>query len=193
MKTCAHLEYFLLGSSLLDVLFGQELLQAAKAITIGAEMNAEGPAAPSKWWRYSWHGRLTPGIQVCVCALYEVQTGFAPGCLQTLRPYRRIQDGNRLRCRLAPAGNEEKKRPVSLTSLGLGGSAEGRTPGPHLHVKQIELDWISGVHVLVRVEELAPEEEGLVLVHPLLSEGPAVIQPVHWQKKPQGATISLCG
>lgn len=32
-----HLEYFLLGSSLLDVLFGQKLLQAAKAITTGAE------------------------------------------------------------------------------------------------------------------------------------------------------------
>lgn len=58
-------------------------------------------------------------------------------------------------------------------------------PGSHLHVKQIELDWVSGVHVLVRVEELAPEEEGLVVVHPLLSEGPAVIQPVHWQQKTQ--------
>lgn len=73
------------------------------------------------------------------------------------------------------------------------GSPDGRTPASHLHVKQIELDWIPGVHILVGVEELAPEEEGLVLVHPLLSEGPAVIQPVHWQKKPQGATISLCG
>lgn len=68
---------------------------------------------------------------------------------------------------------------------------DGQTPGSHLHVKQIELDWISGVHVLVRVEELAPEEEGLVLVHALLSEGPAVIQPVHWQKKPQEATMRL--
>lgn len=60
------------------------------------------------------------------------------------------------------------------------GAHDGRTPGSHLHVKQIELDWISRVHILVRVEELAPEKQGLVLVHPLLSEGPAVIQPVHW-------------
>lgn len=97
--------------------------------------------------------------------------------------------------------NRREKRVVSLGTLAWsaqgkaklpGGSPDGRTPGSHLHVKQIELDWISGVHVLVGVEELAPEEEGLVLVHPLLSEGPAVIQPVHWQKKPQGATISLC-
>lgn len=48
-----------------------------------------------------------------------------------------------------------------------------------LHVKQIELDRVSGVHVLVGVEELASEQEGLVLVHALLSERPAVVQPVH--------------
>lgn len=60
--------------------------------------------------------------------------------------------------------------------------------GSDLHVKQIELDWVSGVYVLVRVEELASEQKGLVLVHPLLSERPAVVQPVHWQHtvQPQG-------
>ena len=48
-----------------------------------------------------------------------------------------------------------------------------------LHIKQIELDRVSGVHVLVGVEELAPEQKGLALVHPLLSERSAVVQPVH--------------
>lgn len=48
-----------------------------------------------------------------------------------------------------------------------------------LHIEQIELDWVSGVDVLVRVEELAAEQEDLVLIHPLLPEGPAVIEPVH--------------
>lgn len=65
------------------------------------------PATLSERWRYLWDVRLTPRIQVCVCALYEVQTGFAPGCLQTRRPYQKIQDGNHLRCHLAPARNEE--------------------------------------------------------------------------------------
>lgn len=45
MTASAHLEYFLLGSSLLDVLFRQKLLQAAKAITTGAEMNVASTAA----------------------------------------------------------------------------------------------------------------------------------------------------
>lgn len=48
-----------------------------------------------------------------------------------------------------------------------------------LHIEQIELHRVSGVDVLVRVEELASEQKGLVLIHPLFSERPAVIQPVH--------------
>lgn len=44
-----------------------------------------------------------------------------------------------------------------------------------LHVEQIELDRVSGVDILVWVEELASEQKGLVLVHPLFSERPAVI------------------
>lgn len=55
--------------------------------------------------------------------------------------------------------------------------------GSDLYIKQIELDWVSGVHVLVWVEELASEQKGLILIHPLLPEGPAVVQPVHWQHK----------
>lgn len=51
--------------------------------------------------------------------------------------------------------------------------------GSDLHIEQIELHRISGVDVLVRVEELAAQQEDLVLVHPLLPEGPAVIEPVH--------------
>lgn len=117
MTTCAHLEYFLLGSSLLDVLFGQKLLQAAKAITTGVEMNAESTATLSKWWRYLWDVWLTLRIQVCVCALYEVQTGFAPGCLQTRRPYQKTLGGSHLRCHLAPARNEEKSIPSASAPL----------------------------------------------------------------------------
>lgn len=52
-----------------------------------------------------------------------------------------------------------------------------------LYIKQIELDRVSRVHILVGVEELASEQKGLVLVHPLLSERPAVVQPVHWQHR----------
>lgn len=76
--------------------------------------------------------------------------------------------------------------PASLSDLALDTrqnrehiASQRRTPGSDLHIKQIELDWISGVNVLVRVEELASEQKGLVLIHPLLSEGPAVVQPVH--------------
>lgn len=73
-------------------------------------------ATLSKWWRCKWDVWLTLRIQVCVCALYEVQTGFAPGCLQTRRPYQKIQDGNHLRCHLVPARNEEKSIPSASAS-----------------------------------------------------------------------------
>lgn len=54
-------------------------------------------------------------------------------------------------------------------------------PGPpYLHVEKVQLDGVTGVHVLVRVEELPPEQKRLVLLHPLLPQGPAVVQPVHW-------------
>lgn len=49
----------------------------------------------------------------------------------------------------------------------------------YLNIKQVELDGVSGINVLVRVEELAPQQQRFVLVHPLFSEGPTVIQPVH--------------
>lgn len=58
MTTCAHLEYFLLRSSLLDVLFGQKLLQAAKAITTGAETPGGAPPPFQKGGIYGMHGLL---------------------------------------------------------------------------------------------------------------------------------------
>lgn len=75
MTTCAHLEYLLLSSSLLDVLFGQKLLQAAKAITTGAEMNAGSTAAsctrhPSKTVALFMGCRAyskNPGL--CLCSI----------------------------------------------------------------------------------------------------------------------------
>lgn len=51
--------------------------------------------------------------------------------------------------------------------------------GADLYVEKVELDRVSGVHILVRVEEFAPEQKCLVLIHPLLSECSAVVQPVH--------------
>lgn len=53
--------------------------------------------------------KLTPRIQVCVCALCVVQTGSGPECLQTHRPCRRTPDVNRSGCRLEPEEQKEKK------------------------------------------------------------------------------------
>ena len=61
--------------------------------------------------------------------------------------------------------------------------------GSDLYVKQVELDRVPGVHILVRVEELAPEQERLVLVHALLPERSAVVQPVHWKHNTQSDQI----
>lgn len=49
----------------------------------------------------------------------------------------------------------------------------------YLHIEQIELHRISGVYVLVRVEELSPEQQHLRLLYTLLSQRPSVVQPVH--------------
>lgn len=49
----------------------------------------------------------------------------------------------------------------------------------YLHVEQVELHGVSGVHVLVRVEELPPQQQHLGLLHPLLPQRPAVVQPVY--------------
>lgn len=131
---------------------------------------------------------LTLRNQVCVYALCEVQTGSGPGCLQTRRPCQKIRGENRLGCRLEP---ERQKENLSLTGmcrqlqqtyptlLEAQKLHRSTSDGSDLHVKQIELDRVSGVHVLVGVEELASEQKGLVLVHPLLSERSAVVQPVH--------------
>lgn len=49
----------------------------------------------------------------------------------------------------------------------------------YLHVKQVELDGIPGVHVLVGVEELPPEEKHLCFLHTLLPECPSMVEPVY--------------
>lgn len=50
-----------------------------------------------------------------------------------------------------------------------------------LDVKQVELDRVPRVDVLVRVEELTSEQKCLVLIHSLFPERPAVVKPVHCQ------------
>lgn len=49
----------------------------------------------------------------------------------------------------------------------------------YLNIKQVELNGVSGVHVLVRVEELPPQQQHLRLLHTLLPQRPAMVQPVH--------------
>lgn len=51
----------------------------------------------------------------------------------------------------------------------------------HLNVEQVQLDRVPGVHVLVGIKELASEQQGFALLHSLLPERPAVVQPVHCQ------------
>ncbi len=49
----------------------------------------------------------------------------------------------------------------------------------YLNVEQVELDGVSGVHILVRVEELPPQQQHFCLLHTLFPQRPAVVQPVH--------------
>ena len=51
--------------------------------------------------------------------------------------------------------------------------------GTDLDVEQVELDWVSGINVLVRIKELPPQQQHLHLLHTLLSQRSAVVQPVH--------------
>lgn len=68
--------------------------------------------------------------------------------------------------------------PAPGNRVGVGGHLP-KDP-PYLHVKEVQLDGVPGVHILVGVEELPPEQQRLVLLHPLFPQGPAVVQPVHW-------------
>ena len=49
-----------------------------------------------------------------------------------------------------------------------------------LDEEQVELDGIARVHVAVREEVLAPEEDRFVLVDPLLPQRLGVIHPIHY-------------
>lgn len=49
----------------------------------------------------------------------------------------------------------------------------------YLYVEQVELNWVPGVYILVRVEELSPEEQHFSLLYPLLTQRPPVVQPIY--------------
>lgn len=140
-------------------------------------------------WRLEWIHWLTLRTQACVYALCEVQTESGPGCLRTRRPCQKRRGVNHLGCHLSPERQKKEKGfwvsgmscQFSVREYSLYIMSSHRWDVSDLHVEQIELDRVSGVDVLVRVEELASEQKGLVLIHPLFSERPAVIQPVHWQ------------
>ncbi len=51
--------------------------------------------------------------------------------------------------------------------------------GVYLHIEQVELYWVPGIHILIRVEELSSEKQHLRLLDALLSQRPSMIQPIH--------------
>lgn len=51
---------------------------------------------------------------------------------------------------------------------------------PYLHVEKVQLHRVPGIHILVRVEELSPQQQRLVLLYALLPQCPPMVQPVHW-------------
>lgn len=50
---------------------------------------------------------------------------------------------------------------------------------PYLDIQQIQLDWISFVDILVRIEILSSEDESFRIFYTLLSEGACVVKPIH--------------
>lgn len=47
--------------------------------------------------------------------------------------------------------------------------------GFYLYIEQVELDRVSGVHVLIRVEELPPQQQHLRLLHTLFPQRPTMV------------------
>lgn len=58
-----------------------------------------------------------------------------------------------------------------------------------LHVEQVELDGVSGVHICIREEVLATKKEGLRLFDALLSEGLRVVHPIYCKERRRVAGV----
>lgn len=121
-------------------------------------------------------GGLTLRSQACAWTRCGLRTGSDTGTQQTRRPCRRRPDGTRSGCRHGPV---DVPPASALGHVTVSSVCVCLCVCAHLHVEQVELDGVPGVHVLVRVEELPPQQQHLALLHALLPQRPAVVQPVH--------------
>lgn len=133
LERAAHLEYFLLGSSLLDVLLREKLLQAGRGeknattqqrwheavfLTKTFTLQTDGSIIVPGWITFFFFFLLTLKIQACACALHEVRTESGPGCRRTRRPCRKTRGASRWGCRLWPWNSKKKKKACWSFSFG---------------------------------------------------------------------------